>query len=137
MKKQNIKESQALAAKARAMILSYLNRNQKRMTIKEIVSELSDKFNAAGIRHEAINYQMSRLAANNLVGSVRRGTAIEYFRNPSNELVVVEDVPVKTTRKYNRTDIVQQPALAIDIVKSTGKVRINMNGMVIEIGIVD
>jgi Fe2+ or Zn2+ uptake regulation protein len=133
----------ANAAKSRALLLSYMNNVNKPVTINEIVSDLSDKFKEIGVDSKSVYFQMKRLADNKLVGSARRGVAIEYFKNdtPTTALAVVDNVtPIKTTRKYTHREpvhVATQPTLSIDIVKSTGKVRINMNGIVIEVGIVD
>lgn len=130
------------AAKTRALLISHLNNSNSKQTVREIGIALADKLSSIGVTKSTVSFQLKRLSASDLIGVANRGNAKEYFRKNSqqnsNIALIASELPsTKQLRKLHGVSSAQQSILSIDIVKSTGKVRINMNNIIIEIGIID
>ena len=157
-KKPPIGKSQAgieRAARMRAAIIALLNNSSQPLAKGEIESKLDNVIKELNYKNTNFESQLYQLAANELVKKIPKpapGTGYLYaspryeFPNsdahgnveePRQKRAYVkrkqsedtESSPVSSTAKG------KVPAVSLDIVKSTGRVRLSINGMSIDIGV--
>lgn len=118
------------AAKTRAILIAFMNRQLEPLSIKHITERVSNELHDAGIDATAVNYQLQMLAENKLIGVTKEGVQLMYFgKNGSGQELSVLKKPHKTK------DIVSTQ-VSVEFVKSTGKIRFLLDGVIIEIGVV-
>lgn len=146
------------AARMKAAIIALLNNSSEPMAKGEMENKLSDVIMELKYKTSNFESQLYQLVANGLVkkaGKNPSNTGFLYaspkYDYPESEGEVKPDEP-KKKRQYIRrkplglegantessnTEIGKIPSVSLDIVKSTGRVRLSINGMSIEIGVSD
>lgn len=120
------------AAKTRAILIAFMNRQLEPLSIKHVTERVSSELAASGIGATAIHYQLQMLAENKLIGVTKEGNTLMYFGKNG---TIQEPYVSKKQQKTKKDDIL--PAqISVEFVKSTGKVRFLLNGVIIEIGVV-
>lgn len=120
------------AAKTRAILIAFMNRQLEPLSIKHITERVSDELYDAGIDATAVNYQLQMLAENKLIGVTKEGVQLMYFgKNGSGQELSVLKKPQKTKK-----DDILPTQVSVEFVKSTGKIRFLLDGVIIEIGVV-
>jgi Fe2+ or Zn2+ uptake regulation protein len=120
------------AAQIRAVIVSTLNNNPNPIT-------RSDLYVAIQQTMESLNYDEGSL--DNFLYTMTKSGLITKANIQGGKAVYAASgvtIPVKKTvikpEKHSKKD---HPAITIDIVKSTGRVRVAFNGLVVEIGVIN
>lgn len=126
----------ARAALMRAAVIGLLNEKPVLVPAGEIIQTLSEKAKQLGYTNpESIYSVLSTMAKNNLIHRESDGTKSLYGSFRKAEEWQPPAAPPQRQGRVSRN--LQAADLKVDIVKGTGKVRLSISGMVIEIGVVD
>ena len=124
----SLKEAFVRSAKARAIIIDEIKSKDKALTLTDILG--LEPLAALGMKVPAVQscvYSMVKSGV--LIKSKSDSTT--YYGVPTGS---VEKAPVKVkTTKYAIQPT--KPSIQVDIIKATGRVRLSLNGLVIEIGV--
>lgn len=128
MAKFTREESLVRAARLRAIITAALNAQPDRV------------FKAEELRQE-LSQEMSNLGYTmiNLYSCLRQMAKQELIGHPAigNYKAIAEGDEVQVAKRKQSKKSAKAPEVSIEIVKSTGKVRLSIKGLVIEIGVSD
>ena len=119
------------AAQIRAWITAFLNANKTQdFTMAMIWDALKDKFESVHYNDVALRAMLTSMANNNLILSQKEGNQLHFMSI---------DSPARVTKTANGQAAEKSKAthFSIDIVKSSGKVRITAGDIVIDVGIVN
>jgi hypothetical protein len=118
-------------AQIRSAIIAFLaEHSDQQVTSGRIIEALRPKLTKLEYTNESSLYGiLSTMHKNNLIGKGENGY---YFLS----LPVETKETIKQTKKVFAKEI-SHPAIKVDLVKSSGKVRLTIGGMVIEVGVVD
>lgn len=155
-KKPPVGKSQAgieRAARMRASIIALLNNSSEPLAKGEIQAKLDDVIKELKYKSSNFESQLYQLAANELVKKIPKspsGTGYLYasprYEFPHSDAHGNLEEP-RQKRPYHRKKGIEDvatvestakgkiPAVSLDIVKSTGRVRLSINGMSIDIGV--
>jgi hypothetical protein len=142
------------AARMKAAIIALLNNTEEPLSKSAIAEKLSDVIKELNYKTSNFESQLYQLVGNDLVKRVGKtsnnqgslyASAKYQFPNPND---ASDSEEPKQKRQYIRRKGVEDdsnsqkgtgtvPAISLDIVKSTGRVRLAINGMSIEIGVSD
>ena len=144
------------AARMKAAIIALLNNSPEPMAKGEMEMKLGDVIKELNYKTSNFESQLYQLVANDLVkkaGKNPTNTGFLYaspryeFPTPNVEQVTEQPRQKRTYTKRkglentnveaNTTGGGKVPSVSLDIVKSTGRVRLAINGMSIEIGVSD
>jgi hypothetical protein len=113
------------AAKVKAAIVGACNSGSKRLLEFAELSEVKEyNLTIAQVQSYVAQCKSAKLI-HSISDPERAGGALYIVRSESEELEV--------KRPYNKRE---QPTLKVDLIKATGRVRLEINGFVIEIGVV-
>lgn len=118
------------AAEIRAAVIAQCNASHKSMKCSELYQAIDTK----GMSPDSFRRLVKILAENGLVQTVRHGDnePVEYYN-----MVFSENQ--HATPQYVRSVVaaqVESETLKIDLIKDSGRVRIQIQGLVIEVGVV-
>lgn len=132
------------AAEVRAILIGSLNTHGS-SSINGLCDFFKEQFGNLGANKVQVRNILDRLVENGTVKKRRDGaTAIYYIQeqeadvtdSTADEKQTVDKNYAHTTQKrFKIKKANEQPALIIDIVKSTGRIRLDVGGFVIDIGI--
>lgn len=124
------------AAKTRAILVAFMNKQREPTSIRDITNMLHGSWVNEGLDGTSVPYQLQQLAANKLIGVVKHGNQNMYFGSSTNtDAVIGASAPTVKKYKVKHEDVVPVQ-VSVEFVKSTGKVRFLLSGIVIEIGVV-
>lgn len=143
----------ARASAARAIVLPYVNSlTLKKMTATQIQQALAEELKKLGkLKKDFIRNLLKTAAGNRLVESEKVGHTVFYFGKGIKE-ESLDDYPSSGAEKDEGTDnvlnkrkpytkrlsaTVDGDKIMIDIVKSTGRLRIQAQGLIVEVGFVE
>lgn len=139
------------AAKVRAILIAGLNVGGPK-THKELCDIHQDDFHPIGAEDATIRNILDRAVASNFIFKRREGRSAVYYtlaNDGSEEREATEGTGVEATlgataSKASKTKglsikaaALPAPSLILDIVKSTGRIRLEVGGFIIDIGIKD
>jgi hypothetical protein len=137
------------AAKMRALVTAYLSKQNAPVSKAQMEADLAAELEGINL-NDALAYQLTYMTRGNLIKRIDEpGNRPLYAAINSDHELVHTKVPKlgvtaiahKTPNKPTSTNTPSAPKaqhhMAIDMVKSTGRVRISTQYMVIEIGVVD
>lgn len=121
------------AANLRAMLTAHLNKTEGYVAVSDIRVALKDKLQALKVNDVVLARQLKTMADNKLIKTMRDGKRNLYANadtvTPRSETKV--DVKIKPLK----SGIV--PAYKIDVVKGRKRVRITLDNVMFDIGVVD
>ena len=149
-------EGMERAARMRAAIIALLNNSPEPMSKGDMEEKLSDVIKELKYKTSNFESQLYQLVDNNLVkkaGKNPTNTGFLYaspkYESPTPNIESDPEQP-RQKRTYTKRKVLennnveshsggigQVPSVSLDIVKSTGRVRLAINGMSIEIGVSD
>lgn len=130
----------ARAAELRALLIGELNRSGAGLTLRALYDAHEAKLSGMGVDDNIIRNILDRAARNELIFKRTEGRNVVYYSAPYVDVKnsgSQEDPPAKVRKVKAPVVPTTQPALTIDIVKSTGRIRLDVGGFVIDIGIKD
>ena len=148
------------AAKLRAMLVGFLNTNAQdvSLTRTEISVQLGSQLSALEYTDTTLDNYLASMARGGLIGKAAKNNGRVTYCSRESRLVVNDtESSTVTKHKKHKEDFVDSKhvavahntqvaatkkattsaSLVVDIVKSTNRVRLTLNGLVIEIGVVD
>lgn len=125
-------ENMARAAKYKALIVALLNRTGTLLSHSEISAKLEDELTADSYKAHNLRGLLAQLAANKMIICDVAGNRKLYH---STQYPAPADADEPVVERKSKKDAA--PTLKVDLVKDTGRVRITLQGLVIEIGVVD
>jgi Fe2+ or Zn2+ uptake regulation protein len=117
-------ESLVRAAELRAAILYILNSNTAGVSFREIFTH--KKVSEMKAPEATVRGCVGQLVKTSQINAVKDGRSVTFYPITA-KVEAIEQMPAVVKRK---------PDVKVDIVKSTGKVRIEINGLLLEIGVV-
>lgn len=117
------------AANLRAILVAHLNGVSGYVSVAEISQALSKKLEELKISNVTLAFQLQSLANNGLIGSTRDGNKNLYCGEKEKKTKV--DVKIKSLKAD------KMPAYKIDVVKGQKRVRITIDDMMFDIGVVN
>lgn len=134
-------------AEYKAAVVAYVNSVPMPLSAREINSALKEKIEELGVPEESASKLIRDLGEAGIIGM---DTSTRFFtfwgKNVQAEAVnkafpIGEDVNadpgVKKARAVARQATTPHPTVQLDVVKGTGRVRLTLEGLTIEIGVVD
>ena len=131
MEKVSRREQLRRAAEMRSAISSLIFNSPSSLSASQIGNALSEKMKELGYNETNLSNFLFTMSKNNLIS--RTGGLGHVVYGKANSEVEIE--PSEKRKKVKHANPAAE--IAIDIVKSTGKVRLQIKGLVIEIGVVD
>lgn len=130
------------AAKIKAIVIAHLNSVNAWVTFGSISSALSDRLKEFNYSDDSLRALLNQLAQNRLIMRETEGNKKPRYAsiNAKYSLGVTSQEPTPPqVAKVTKPEAIKpdQQSLVVDLVKSTGRVRVAWQGLVIEIGIVD
>jgi hypothetical protein len=125
------KEQLLRAAQLRARITAIMNNADIRLTAKEVREALEDELSALGYNESSLSNFLFTMSNNGLIS--REGTIGNITYGKAGDILPEKEMKQKKAQKATNQD----PTLTVDLVKSTGRVRISFKGIQIEIGVID
>jgi len=135
------------ASKLRALIIGYLNTNAQTMAVtrSDMVADLSDQLKELGYKESAVDNFLYVMSKDLLIGkAAKQGTKVTYCSKDSS---LATNIPYRKKAKdrdastavvvTKKSKSSRVPEISLDYVKSSNRVRLTINGLVIEIGVVD
>jgi Fe2+ or Zn2+ uptake regulation protein len=135
-------------AQFRADAVAFINKAPGWLSSGQVLRELqiADKMNY--ISRNAAYTQLRNLANSGLVRSKKEGKDFYYAPNSFDFKEALKEIPEskieeiraevnKAKKDFPVPGLPAEPDIKLDVVKSTGKVRLTVGGMLIEIGVVE
>lgn len=119
------------AANLRASLIAFLNKTPDFVSVVQVREALGSKLEELKINDKVLASQLKNLADNNLILVKREGVRNLY----GNENLVKAKTKVDVKIKPMKSGIV--PAYKIDVVKGQKRVRITLDNVMFDIGVVD
>ena len=124
------------AAEMRAAISSVIANSTKDLSSKEIGELLVEKMKELEYSNDNLSNFLFSMSRNNLIYSKGTLGHIVYGKFPSTTQELDKEKSKKSkTNNGNKLSATEE--IKIDIVKSSGRVRLQIKGLLIEIGVVD
>lgn len=131
------------AAKVRAILIAGLNVGGPK-THKELCDIHQDDFHPIGADDATIRNILDRAVASKFIFKRREGRSVVYYTIANDgsagsgaTLGATASKAGKTKGLSIKASALQAPSLILDIVKSTGRIRLEVGGFIIDIGIKD
>lgn len=123
-------------AQIRAIAIAYLNGLTEKISTKDLVAALIARNDFLEGQEDTVTHQLSMLSKNGLINVIKEGRANYYVKASSKQIAAVDKPPKVTPTPKEAREKENLPAgIRIDIVKSTGRIRLSIQGLVIEIGV--
>lgn len=119
-------EARVRDAKIREAVRGVLSDGEE-YTASRLMEILTPDLEALGFKPANLRFILYEMAESKLIHSRKEARTLHFSAHASAQAKVPESEPKRQKTK---------PAVKIDIVKSTGKVRIELDGLLIEIGVV-
>jgi hypothetical protein len=135
-KKPTISRTEQLrrAAVARGAAIAFLNSRDAHYSGKELFNSMSNKLEAIEYTQANMDYILHALANSELIGSSKDGNTNVYFKKGLMPQTDPQELVAKTA-KVAKT-LVVTPDIKIDLVKATGRIRMTIQGISIDIGVI-
>lgn len=133
------------AAEFRAAASAYFNRTEGLRSATQFSEENKELVERLEYKQFQVSQSLKRMADNKLLYCRREGTA-NLFGRPGSAFKEFKEVmkgrmdeefPVPAPVVEKPKAATRTPQVSMDIVRSTGRVRLSLDGLVIEIGVVD
>lgn len=136
MAKNNETNRFVIAAKRRAAIISILTANDKPTTMREIFDD--DRLKEFNFTISTLHSFMMSMKKSGLIDSVKTNTlgrkpGYYLLNNKTKADKIINPVKRPYTKKVKELTVAD---LKLDIIKETGHVRLQINGLIIEIGVI-
>ena len=133
-------ESLRRAAQARAFIIALIVKaGSEGISSKNVWLSLTKEMKELGYTQNNLSNFLHTMSANKLIVKTGPLGQIRYF--PAGTVIGLDSAPSSNQKKQKASKkegkISDIPSLTIDVIKSTGRVRISLKGLVIEIDVVD
>lgn len=115
------------AAKLRAKIISLVKKTPG-ITTTDLTVQMQDFLKEVGGNDLAVRTQLIHLHKNEQLAQVKEGAQLHYY--------LPTELPRAPRAKKEKT-VNSPPNFTVDLVKSTGRVRLNIGGFVIDIGVAE
>lgn len=124
------------AAVIRALIVSILNENQDPLESSQIVKKLGSALEDNGYTPLSISNFLYTMKNTNLISCMKVDGKMKYAASGilGNSVSVSPKVSSEKSNKLTKNTPV---GVTIDIVKSTGRIRVSFKGLIIEVGVID
>lgn len=129
------KEQLLRAAQLRARITALINNADIRLTTKEVRAAIEEELKDLGYNESVLSNFLFTMSNNGLIS--REGTLGNITYGKAGDLPPKKEKTAKIQQEKVKKVINQEPTLTVDLVKSTGRVRISFKGIQIEIGVID
>lgn len=143
--KTNRKDQLARTAQSRALVFAHLNNAESALSVKDLLNDLAEPLAALQIGEKPLRALLDRAAKSGLITKGLLEDQVVFFRKGSRrpgieiETKDPDQSPKIAGGKQKRPNAKAPkdaaPALTLDIVKSTGRIRLEVGGFVIDIGI--
>lgn len=138
-KAQNRDEMLRRAARTRAQIIAYLNEVDDFVTATKIYDDSQANFMEIGADFSTVRFQLASMANNGLILSkerVGRG-GVTFAKKNLNIREAAVNKPTKVDVKIKPLKEGKVPAYKIDVVKDQKRVRITIDDIMFDIGVVN
>ena len=129
------------AAKGRAIITACLKNADVPLTRVKIFEACGDSLNALGYTDSTLDNFLYTMGKSGLVTKVPGPSGMSYLWGTTPCAVgnaVINKAKAKQVKADTASSAVPSAAaITLDIIKSTGRVRLTINGLVIEVGVID
>lgn len=123
------------AAKVRAAFLAYLNHHRgEKFTQRELIDLHSEMIKELQYSDSSVYAVLASMVQNEMIHAEKADDGITnvYYVNGVKPRVVQAEAALKPVKQK-----AVAPAVSIDYVQSTGKIRVTMQGMTIDFGVVE
>lgn len=125
------------AAKTRAIIIAYLNGRNDYSSAKVIYAAAKEKFEAVDANYISVRVQLRLLAKNDLILSTKiKGREFGFAKKLLNSSIDSAEKTTKVDVKIKPLKEGKVPAYKIDVVKGQKRVRITIDDVMFDIGVV-
>ena len=125
------------AAEMRAAVTALLNSSNQPLSAKEISEQLKGVMSSLGYFESNLSNFLFNMSANKLISKTGELGHVRYWKYGGEEYSPAKPKAEKTQVKKVTKSTAGLPEIKVDYVKSSGKVRLEIKGLVIEIGVVE
>lgn len=119
------------SAEVRTMLIAHLNQVDSPETVAQVYEALKNKLDALKVSTVTLALQLRTMANNGLIDYVRKGKCNLYSSKQTTNAKTKVDVKIKSLKPG------KVPAYKIDVVKGQKRVRITIDDVMFDIGVID